>query len=131
MVDYFQLIQYGSIIVLTVGGYFTIKDQVKRWKKDARQDMIATIRTELEPIQVAVTKDKESILSSLNNKEQSINDLWKDLEIMEDHLNKLQVQVAEHKGAIEIQTPLIMEIRNQIDQLRMKLENIQTGLNIK
>ena len=131
MVDYFQLIQYASIIVLIVGGYFTIKDQVKRWKRDARQDMISTIRTELEPIQVAVTKDKESILSSLNNKEQSINDLWKDLEIMEDHLNKLQVQVAEHKGAIEIQTPLIMEIRNQIDQLRMKLENIQTGLNIK
>ena len=131
MVDYFQLIQYASIIVLIVGGYFTIKDQVKRWKRDARQDMISTIRTELEPIQVAVTKDKESILSSLNNKEQSINDLWKDLEIMEDHLNKLQVQVAEHKGAIEIQTPLIMEIRNQIDQLRMKLENIQSGLNIK
>jgi len=131
MVDYFQLIQYASIVVLIVGGYFTIKDQVKRWKRDARQDMISTIRTELEPIQVAVTKDKESILSSLNNKEQSINDLWKDLEIMEDHLNKLQVQVAEHKGAIEIQTPLIMEIRNQIDQLRMKLENIQSGLNIK
>jgi len=131
MVDYFQLIQYASIIVLIVGGYFTIKDQVKRWKRDARQDMISTIRTELEPIQVAVTKDKESILSSLNNKEQSINDLWKDLEIMEDHLNKLQVQVAEHKGAIEIQTPLILEIRNQIDQLRAKLETIQSGLNIR
>jgi len=131
MVDYFQYIQWGATIVLVIGGYFTIKDQVKRWKRDARSDMISTIRTELEPIQVAVTKDKESILSSLNNKEQSINDLWKDLEIMEDHLNKLQVQVAEHKGAIEIQTPLIMEIRNQIDQLRMKLENIQTGLNIK
>ena len=131
MVDYFQYIQYASIVVLIVGGYFTIKDQVKRWKRDARQDMISTIRTELEPIQVAVTKDKESILSSLNNKEQSINDLWKDLEIMEDHLNKLQVQVAEHKGAIEIQTPLILEIRNQIDQLRAKLETIQSGLNIR
>jgi|SRR6476620_12773 len=131
MVDYFQYIQWGATIVLVIGGYFTIKDQVKRWKRDARSDMISTIRTELEPIQVAVTKDKESILSSLNNKEQSINDLWKDLEIMEDHLNKLQVQVAEHKGAIEIQTPLILEIRNQIDQLRAKLENIQTGLNIK
>ena len=131
MVDYFQYIQWGATIVLVIGGYFTIKDQVKRWKRDARQDMISTIRTELEPIQVAVTKDKESILSSLNNKEQSINDLWKDLEIMEDHLNKLQVQVAEHKGAIEIQTPLILEIRNQIDQLRAKLETIQSGLNIR
>ena len=93
--------------------------------------MVSTIRAELEPIQVAVTKDKESILSSLNNKEQSINDLWRDLEIMEDHLNKLQVQVAEHKGAIEIQTPIILEIKSQIEALRSKLETIQLGLNLK
>jgi len=93
--------------------------------------MVESFKTELEPLKLLVTKDKESILTSLNAKEQSINDLWKDLELMEDHLNKLQVQVAEHKGIIDVQTPLILEIRNQIDQLRMKLETIQSGLNIK
>ena len=131
MADYFLYIQYASLLVLAVGGYFTIRDQVKRWRRDSKADMVSTIRAELEPIQVAVTKDKESILSSLNNKEQSINDLWRDLEIMEDHLNKLQVQVAEHKGAIEIQTPIILEIKSQIEALRTKLETIQLGLNIK
>ncbi len=124
MVEFISIVTIVSIIVSVIGGIFALRNQMKEAKKEQilRDEMnqakiIDSIRNEINPIQV-----------DLKNKDKNITDLWKDLETLEDDLNKLQTEVARHTGVIDIQTPLIVEIRNQIDVIRGKIEIIQGGM---
>ena len=94
MVDPIQYITIGSTIVLIIGGIYTLRQQIRKSKEDSEKRIIEAIQKEVQPIQITVNKDRELFISNLNEKEKSINDLWKDLEKLEDDLNKLQINVS-------------------------------------
>ena len=109
-----------STIVIVIGGLFGIKDYLKKNAVERDIKMVDMIKNEINPLHI-----------KLEGKEEAIIQLQKDLESMEDHLNQLEVTVARHTGVIDTQTPLIVEIRNNIEQMKVKIESIQLGLNIK
>ena len=115
-----QMVTIVSTIVLIIGGIYTIRGQIKKSKEESQAAIIQSIKTEINPIQI-----------DLENKKVAINDLWKDLERLEDDLTKLQIESARTAGFIEVQTPLMKEIREQIDVLKSKIETIHSGMNIK
>jgi len=115
--DYIQIITITSTVIIIIGGIYTLRQQIRQSSERNQSKIIETIRQEINPIKMTVEKDGTNI-----------NDLWKDLEALEDHLNKLQIEVARHSGVIDLQTPLIVEIRNQIETIRTKIETISTGL---
>ena len=120
MVDILPIITASSTIVLIIGGIYTIREQIKKRQEESDRKIISAIKQEINPIQ-----------TDLQTKETAINDLWKEIERLEDKLNKLQIEAARSAGFIDVQTPLMKEIRDQITILHDKIENIQIGLNSK
>ena len=111
MVDYIQIVTVVSTIVIIIGGIYTLRQQIRHGREESERRIVEAIKVQIGPIQ-----------TDLKSKDASINDLWRDLEIAEAHLNKLQAEVARHSGVIDVQTPLIVEIRNQIEIIRTKIE---------
>ena len=129
MVDIVPIATVAGVIITVVGGIFTLKEQVRKSREDTikkneehKQDIITSFKKEIEPLKISLEKDNKAIYSNLDVKEQNINDLWKDVEHLEDHLNVLEKDVSRHSGVIDIQTPLIMEVKTQILALKEKID---------
>ena len=122
MVDIVQVATVAGVMITVVGGFFTMKEQYKKAQQHNKDEIITSFKKEIEPLRVSLEKDNKAIYSNLDVKEQNINDLWKDVERLEEHLHKLETDVSRHSGVIDIQTPLIMEVKNQILSLKEKID---------
>jgi 23S rRNA pseudoU1915 N3-methylase RlmH len=123
-----QIITYGSTIVLLIGGIYTIREQIKKQRMESQEKIIQAIKQEINPMKAEANKNKEAINIDLAGKQTSIDDLWKDLETMEDHLSKVETSVAHNTGVLDTTTPLLNEVRAQIELLRAKIEAIVMGV---
>lgn len=124
MVDWAPIATWGGLAILTIGCAITVLDKISKYKKDQEINRVATEKKIIDKIDSAISPLK----TSLEGKQISINDLWVDLEKLEDHLNELQVKVARNTGVLDTQTPLINEVRAQIELLRAKIEAVSVGI---
>lgn len=122
--DYNLAAVYGSLAILIIGCVIGILDKISKFKKEQADQRLASDNRIMKKIDSAISP----LVTSLEGKQISIDDLWKDVEKLEDHLNELQVQVARNSGVIDIQTPLINEVRAQIELLRAKIEAVSVGI---
>lgn len=112
--DFMPYVTIIGTLVVAVGGMYSIKESIKKSQIERDTKVIHAIKSEVSPLQL-----------NLEQKERDIKSLCHDLEELEDKLNQLQVDVARTSGFVDVQTPLIAEIRTQIVALQTKIESIK------
>jgi chromosome segregation ATPase len=122
MVDQNLLVGIGALGVMFVGGVFAIRDSLRRSKEQQIKEVIEAIRNQVAPIQMAVDKNKDDFIVRISEKEKLINSMKGDLDSLYFQVNSLEKIVAEHKGILSLQNPLITELKKDINDLKVKIE---------